>query len=319
MQTILDPDNSFHWGFLAAWQEAASRHSLLIQWHHDNPRPDGWGEDVSDWVKRKSTFRAEVGLPDYPDPGQIVTVHGAYAMRMPRLYRDENDTPLYGDRVVQCRHCETLFATFDRNDYCCSEDCKQGAMQSTADAKAERRRNRQAKRSEALANRYGICLACGEQFTLKRITAKTCSEACRKRLQRNPALAQQHLQLPPLRTDLAELEAAVLSQAQQSLAAAIGVVRAGQRPPEEADAVKAERLQLKRTVWQQRCVQRLHAIADQAPALTAWLSQQGDDAVMAAFSPEYSGTILGPDLKARLGIDAYTDAEVSWSVRWGVV
>jgi hypothetical protein len=37
-----------------------------------------------------------------------------------------------------------------------------------------------------LANRQGRCCVCGELFTLKRITAKTCSPRCKKALQRNP-------------------------------------------------------------------------------------------------------------------------------------
>jgi RNA polymerase-binding transcription factor DksA len=232
------------------------------------------------------------------------------------MVRDSDDKPIIGDRIVQCPRCSTLFATFSQHDHYCTDACRDEALQVTADAKAERRRDRQSKRSEALANRYGTCLACGEQFTLKRITAKTCSEACRKRLQRKPELAELHLQLPPIRTDLAELEVSLQVAAARSMAELGEIMRTGQKPPEEDDAVKAERLQLKRIVWHQRCVQRLHAIADQAPALTAWLCQQSDDTQQAAFSPEYSGVILGPDLKARLGIDAYTDADVSWSIKY---
>ena len=330
MQTILDSSNYEHWRLLAQWQEAVDAFNALIDWRDANPcivfDHDRTQEERSAWWDAERAEEQRLGLntdrgSDAFYEGRILPNHrfGSLVCRLRRMVRDSDDRPIIGDRVVQCPRCSTLFATYSHHDHFCSDTCRDAALQATADAKAERRRDRQSKRSEALANRYGICLACGEQFTLKRITAKTCSEACKKRLQRKPELADQHLQLPPVRTDLAELEASLQADAAQHMAKLGEIMRTGQKPPDDADDIKAERLQLKRTVWHQRCVQRLHAIADQAPALTAWLCQQSDDTVLTAFSPEYSGVILGPDLKSRLGIDAYTDAEVSWSVRWGVV
>lgn len=329
-QVILDHNNLHHFTFLAQWQEAVDAYNGMVDWKDANPciafdhdrtleERRAWWDAERDEEKRLG-LNTNIGSDDYAK-GRIIRNNrfGAHVLRLRRLERDSNDNPVIGDRVVQCPHCSTLFATFSQHDHFCTDACRDAALAANADAKAERRRDRQTKRSAALANRTGICLACGEQFTLKRITAKTCTEACKKRLQRKPELAEQHLQLPPIRTDLAELEAACRADAQQSLAASLHAVRTGQRPAERSKDEKAERLQLKRTIWHQRCVQRLHAIADQAPALTAWLSQQPDETVMLAFSPEYSGVILGPDLKSRLGIDAYTDAEVSWSVRWGHV
>jgi RNA polymerase-binding transcription factor DksA len=295
MQTILDSNNYEHWQLLAQWEDAADAFNALIAWRDANPRPDTWEQpwgspvwdDYRAWgeaeraEEQRLGLNTDLGSDDY-DKGRVQRNNrfGALVCRLRRMVRDSDDSPIIGDRIVQCPRCSTLFATFSQHDHFCTDACRDEALQNTAEAKAERRRVRQSKRSEALANRYGICLACGEQFTLKRITAKTCSEACKKRLQRKPELAEQHLQLPPIRTDLAELEAAVQAQCQQSLDAAIGAARTGQSAPPDAGDAKAERLQLKHTVWHQRCVQRLHAIADQAPALTAWLCQQSDDTVL---------------------------------------
>lgn len=328
--TILDRDDFRHWRLLAQWEDAVTAHDALIDWLDANPRPslDEWTDDsrnaYSAWIgaqraeEERLGLNTDLGSNDY-GKGRINRhrLHGSFTCRLRRMVRDENDQPLYGDRVVQCPTCSALFATFSQHDHHCSDACKAAAQQARTAAKAERRRERQTKRAEVRANRSGVCLACGEQFTIQRITAKTCSEACRKRLQRKPELADQYLQLPPIRPDLDELEAEIVRQANVRLAGVMQRMDGGGDDRSEED--DRERLALKRTVWLQRCYRRLHQIAADAPALTAWLAKAGDDAVLAAFSPEYSGVILGPDLKARMEIDAYTDADVSWSVRWGRV
>lgn len=324
-QTILNPSDYNHQLLLVQWQDAAEAHDAMLDWRDANTAPSLFEyttearDAYSAWRDAQCAEEERLGLcPDYGAAayaiGRIIRDRrfGAYVCRLRRLVRDTDDQPLFGDRVVQCPHCRNLFATFSSHDHFCSDACSDAAQQQRRDAKADRRRDRQAKRSQALANRSGICLACGEQFTLQRITAKTCSEACKKRLQRKPELAEQHLQLPPIRADIAELEADCRAQGQRILSGL------GTQQPMD-DAAKEERIALKRTLWTQRCYQRLHVMAEFAPALTAWLSQQNDQTICTAFTPEHSGVVLGPDLKARLGIDVYTDAEVAWSVRWGHV
>ena len=327
---ILSYDNPNHLIHLQQWNEAVTVYTALIDWISANPRPDTlnaeWGssvwDDYSQWSDAKKVEEQRLGLninlgtDDY-EKGRIILNRrfGANILRLRKLTRDINDKPTIGDRVVQCPHCTTLFATFSQHDHYCSDTCKDGAKAERTAARAERRKERQSKRSQALANRTGTCLACGEDFTLKRITAKTCSAACRKRLQRKPELADLHLEFPPLRKDIKELEAELAAASAAQMNASIQAIQTGQR---SEDTNKERRIELKGIIWTQRCRQRLRTIANDAPALAAWLCNQSDETLRAAFSPEYSGVILGPDLKSKLGIDQYTDTEVSWGVRYGM-
>ena len=321
MATPLDAANFSHQRLMLQWHDAIELQSKRDDWLTEQ---GGWPDDrqarAGYWDKLHA-FETEIGLPyGYDAPGRLHEVgpHRAWTLKLKALVRDDNDQPLLGDRVVQCLHCRQHFATFDRHEWCCSDACSQELQHLRVEAKAERRRERQSKRSEALANRSGACLACGETFTLKRITAKTCSETCRKRLQRNPELAQQHLQLPPLRTDLAQLSADCRVAVMDSLARSgdrIAAIMSGGEP-DQSDPGRDDRRHLKELIWQQRIHRRLHAMADQAPALTAWLCQQGEDTQRAAFDPAYASVILGPDLCKRLGIDGYTDADVAWEIKY---
>lgn len=312
--TVLTAEDFNHQRLLIQWQDAADRYNRWLAWRQDNPVPDFGSPDSQDWLDQQRIFRESIGLPDsFLDPGQIKGQRGAFTLKLTRLVRDDDDQPLHGDRITQCLQCLSLFATFNRHDRFCTDSCRDAAVAAMTARRAERRRQRQQQRSAALANRTGICLACGVDFTLKRITAKTCSEACRKRLQRRPELAQEHLHLPPVRPDLADLEQDLEQAIRRNLAGFATAVAAGVRPE---DTDKQQRVELKRTIWQQRCNQRLHDIADQAPALTAWLCQQQPETQLAAFDPRYSRVVLGPDLCRRLGLDFYTDAAVSWEVKY---
>jgi len=331
MPIILNPSNCEHWQLLEQWQEAADTHNALIDWRDANPRPDTWSLPFGDpgwdaygeWRAARKAEEQRLGLcvdggSDAYRQGRISThqLYGSHVCFVRRLTRDSNDQPMHGDRVIQCPTCGTLFATFNPNDHHCTDACRNSSQAQRSEAKAERRRDRQTKRAESRANRTGICLACGQEFTLQRITAKTCGETCRKRLQRHPELAEQHLHLPPIRLDLAELESELNHLEHESLAKMVAAISSGQRREEDPESNRRS-LEVKQTLWMQRNYQRLHAMADQAPALTAWLCQQPESTQQAAFSPEYSGLILGPNLRARLGINGCTDADVSWSIKYG--
>ena len=327
---ILSRDNPNHLFHIQQWNEAVTTYNALLDWVSANPRPDTFNAELGSpvwdqyrqWANAQTIEEQRLGLnitlgsDDY-EKGRIIPNRrfGANILRLRKLTRDINDKPTIGDRVVQCPHCKTLFSTFSQHDHYCSDTCNEQAKAQRATAKAERRKDRQSQRSAALANRTGTCLACGEDFTLKRITAKTCSETCRKRLQRKPELADLHLEFPPLRKDIKELEVELTAASAAQMNASIQAIQTGQH---SEDTTKEQRIELKGTIWTQRCRQRLRAMASDAPALTAWLCKQSDDTLRAAFSPEYSATILGPDLKSKLGIDQYTDAEVSWGVRFGM-
>ena len=296
MQTILDPTDFRHHRLLEQWNEAVKVSYALRQWREANPPPGTssapygspeW-QRHADWLNALRAEEERLGLSNDDDyrmgrilcspPFHAATVH------LRRLARDTDDSPLFGDRVVQCPHCTRLFATFSYRDQHCSAECRESARSAEAASKAKIRRERNARQSAALANRSGTCLACGEKFTIKRITAKTCSEACKKRLQRKPELADKYLHLPPVSADLKAMEAELETVSEQ------------------------EEKRLKSTIHLQRCYQRLHQMAPMAPALTAWLAKQSDDEIRSAFRYETCASVLGPDLKARLGIYDWTDA-----------
>lgn len=320
---LLHSSDPAHWPLLAQWEDAADAYNAINDWRRDHPMPSfaaPMGEESEaerqayrDWW---DALRAEETRHGY-DPtsytlGRIAPHRGSGALfcRLRRMVRDHNDQPIIGDRIVQCPSCAARFATFSQHDHFCTTDCRRASAAATAAARAKRRQDRQAKRSKLLASRTGICLACGEAFPVKRITAKTCGEACRKRLQRRPGLAEEHLVLPPLRTDMVELEAELAAMRTEQLAACHDAIRTGRRSDARPDGARHE--EIRRMIWRQRCVQRLHAMAEHAPALTAWLAQQTDNTWRGAFGPGYSGVILGPELKARLGIDCYTDGDLGW-------
>ena len=103
-------------------------------------------------------------------------------------------------------------------------------------------------RSEGLANRTGICLACGNEFNLKRITAKTCSPACKKRLQRKPELQDQYLE--PFATTAQDLD------------------------DEISAVIRGESNEGREKRKDERTKRGMNEILPHAPALFAWLRQQ---------------------------------------------
>lgn len=91
-------------------------------------------------------------------------------------------------QLSMCYHCRELYLTTPGGPWCCSDACQ------TA--------RRDGERKERLANREGRCQVCGETFRVQRNTARTCSERCRKALQRHPERYQ--AALPPQGEKLSE-------------------------------------------------------------------------------------------------------------------
>jgi hypothetical protein len=276
MATPLSPTDFNHQRLLLQWYDASQLLDKLDAWLTEH---GSWPDDqmfrAGYWDKRRA-FEAEIGLPDFYAPGRIQQVgpHRAWTLKLKALVRDDNDQPLLGDRVVQCIHCDGPFATFDRHEWCCSDACFQQHQSQKVEAKAKRRQAKSAERSKALANRSGICLACGETFNLKRITAKTCSEACRKRLQRHPELMEQHMQLPALRPDHKALEAELVrlqrARLQEVLASAAAANTATVAGTGSRNAVQ----DLEDVLAPARVAARLQVAAQHAPSLAAWVARQ---------------------------------------------
>jgi hypothetical protein len=170
-----------------------------------------------------------------------------------------------------------------------------------AEAK-QRQSERRNDLSAALAGRHGVCLCCGADFNLKRTTAKVCSERCKKQLQRKPQLIAEHLTdlLPELNDSyepwVEQLDLAKNLLMKDMFAKAFG----GKRP--EADQLElAKKIEADYTkpAAEERIKRCLHVAATEAPALTAWLLQQPEDVVEAAFGAECK-TVLGAALMAKL-------------------
>ena len=305
--TILKSDNINHFIHISQWDEAVKIHDALLDWRAANVKPDDslsdYWEDLRAEEKRLG-LNTDIGSADY-EKGRIHINHrfGAHVLRLRRLTRDIHDKPTIGDRVVQCPHCGTLFSTFSQHDHFCSDACKQAAQDNRTAAKAERRKLRQAERSEALASRTGICLACGNQFTLKRITAKTCSEACRKRLQRKPELAAEQLVPLDVAPDLQEAIEAEKRHAQAALKLRMASF-GGELSDEQQDLLDKCNDYLDKVrpaISEQRRRVILNAIADHAPALGAWLMAQTEE-VQRAACMNWDGIqkVLGPALRKKL-------------------
>ena len=315
MTILLDRNNLEHYRIASQLDDAVSRHNALLDWQDANPHTEqDPSVDINDWADRKSAFRDSIGFYPYGERGNLEVHNQTHSLRLRRLTRNADDEPIFGTRVFQCRGCRNWFITFDHHASVCSDACHHTA---TAAAKAERttrRKARQAQRSAALANRTGICLCCGNEFNIQRITAKTCSEACRKRLQRKPELADQHLQFPPVRKDAQDLIAEFQQLADQSFTSTLAAIKAGQQQP-DTSAADARRAELKPILRSYIAGQRLRAIAPAAPALTAWLLQQDTeqrDGLLTCRNWEASKLLLGSDLLKRLKVDFWTDQQLRW-------
>ena len=308
-QTILDPQNPSHRNFLGEWQDAADGYNKLNEWRDANPRPPR-DEDTSDWLALLFEEQKRLGIYDLDRPsadyGKGVIRHmsrtGTFVMKVWRPERDIHDRIVLGPYLHQCPICDQLFATDNHREMFCSDGCKGVHNERRLEAKATRRRDLQAKRSESLANRRGVCLACGTEFDLKRITAKTCSETCRKRLQRRPDLADEHLVLLEVRSDLEKL----IANERELSNAALNLRLAGfgtELTPEQEELrlkVDANLDKVRPVVREQQLRQQLNLIAANAPALGAWLMVQPSDVQEAACSWGGGKTVLGPELWERL-------------------
>lgn len=262
-RTPLSRTAARHHALLRTWDTAAEAHLALADWEKQNPMPPFGTDEFNVWFDARRAKQQELGLCAPYSQLQWDQRLGVWSIKLGEKGQGE-----FGHYLRQCPECENVFATDDAGHKFCSDACEATYGSARLEAKRERRRKRDAEITAALASRKGICMACGTEFDLKRTTAKTCSETCRKRLQRNPELLAEHLQPIPVRDDLE------------------GYIK--EFDPNLDAAYLAE---------------TLNAIADHAPALAAWLMKQPDEVqAQALLSREGVRTILGAALAKKLAV-----------------
>lgn len=310
-QVILDSTNHEHHSYLHEWNHASQRHNALRQWRIDNPPPQGNPSEMPAWEELLQAKSKELDLCTLDRPYEdvdkgiirLVRATGTFVMKVWRPIRDHTDRIVLGPWIHMCPECGQLYATDDHHELFCSAACREKHNRARLDAKAEHRRKVNTERSTKLASRTGVCLACGDEFTMRRITAKTCSETCRKRLQRKPELSSEFLFELPIRPDLEQLEAEdrKLGQARLDLSWA---EFSGRLTEEEQAQLKQmnQLLDERRPILrQQRLSQRLNLIGQHAPALGAWLLTQPVEVQERALSWQYDAvTVLGAALMRKL-------------------
>ena len=199
------------------WNSQVAATERLQQFHKEHPHPgfsDGFTEEdrkaYQDWSADLAYVTRRLGIPDgYTDRLRFDEIRKTWTLKVPpeALYSlDRNFQSMPSPRLFQCRGCQGIFLVDSGSGHShkvnrqgelvangyqswrsvCSDACQQLSDERKAEANKARRKERNAKRSEALASRKGRCRVCGELFTLKRVTGKTCSDRCKKALQRNP-------------------------------------------------------------------------------------------------------------------------------------
>lgn len=198
------------------WNSQITANEKLTHYLQDHPDPV-WGAELNEETRKASQqwrsdldhFTFRLGIPNgYTDRLRFDQFRKTWTLKIPResLYSLEWKIPsMYSPRLFQCRGCRGIFLVDSgirvsskntphgqvANGYqswrsVCSDACQQISDERRTEANNAKRKERNAKRSEALASRQGRCRVCGELFTLKRVTGKTCSDRCKKALQRNP-------------------------------------------------------------------------------------------------------------------------------------
>ena len=282
------------------WQQAVNDRQVMERWNKRNPYPgkDGSQEELSRWFDDYNAHRQQHNIPDFSEPGRLQQSYatGAWTLKLLVPVRDSSGRVRGGDRVTQCTHCTELFATCNHRDHHCSDECKAAADEAKAKAKKGRRQAHLKARTEALAARTGVCICCGEEFPLKRTTAKTCSPRCRKRLLRGEE--PQQVRLPALTGNLAAMKQELNALRDQAMASALAAIRGDQNS--SFDTAALDRCKQQVAVEQHK--HDLHVIYAHAPALAAWLLKQPDQIQRTATGDtEEAIRLLGPDLHKKLG------------------
>lgn len=313
--TILDRYIPDHGSLLETWDRAAEQFNALNEWKQQN-RPASPNDLPDDWLDQVFAKQEQLGIPtirnstrkwDTWHDGQIIfnNVTGTAQLRVLVPIRDPlTDQITLGPYVSCCPHCNTLYASDTHQDLFCSDACRNAHQSETKLAKAARRKRRDNERSTALASRNGICLACGNQFNLKRITAKTCSDTCRKRLQRKPELANEFLVEQPVANNLKEAEASANERRQALLNLRLSTIGGGELTDEQQqlfDSCTAYLEKLEPRIQQSHRNHVLNTIAKHAPSLAAWLMVQTEE-VQRAACLDWDGIqkVLGPALRQKL-------------------
>lgn len=284
------------------WQDALDIESTMQRWLEENAT----GE-FSDWYPASRAFQEKQGMPGYFDPGRLShnKAIGTWTLKLRAPIRDSfTGEVLHGDRLTKCSHCGELFLTFNHRERHCSDECKVAAVSTKKERKAAARKTKLTARRDALASRKGLCLVCGTEFDLKRITSRTCSAKCRQRLHRDPDSIQQVALPGPQTVDLDFPELLPILRKQRNelavaeLAASIAAIQTGQesdhdrlRELDELDARLAE----EEHSW------ALHRLYAESPALAAWILKQPEQVQRDATGyGEAAIKLLGPDLYKRL-------------------
>ena len=242
-QTILDFNDDNHRLLLAQWDAAGHAHT-----EHE-----------------RLECKTELSSPNKAQGHIQLNRRGAHILMHGRLQQDIHNKPILGDRIVQCPYCTTLFASFSHHGHHYKSARRYQAQAQRSEAMAKWRRNRQTKRSYAPSSSLRDLHVLGNTFALKRITAKTCSEKCRKLLPRKPELAEQYMQLPPVRTDVAALKAGHAAKDCAGL---------HENRKDEND------LESLRILSQQRNYRKSDAIKDQAPALMSLIVHHSEKIIL---------------------------------------
>ena len=199
------------------WNSQITYNEKLTHYLQDHPDP-AWGAEFNEETRKASQrwqanlhyYTDRLGIPNgYTDRLQFDQFRKTWTVKIPleSFYSIEGKIPfMHNPRLFQCRGCHDIFLV-DSGRGCsnkvnyqgqnvangfqtwrsvCSDACQQTSDERNTEAANAKRKERNAKRTEALASRQGRCRVCGELFTLKRVTGKTCSDRCKKALQRNP-------------------------------------------------------------------------------------------------------------------------------------
>lgn len=299
-RTSLSWTDPSHQALLCTWTTAVEARADLDDWKKQNPIPDFGTDELSAWSAAHHAKQQELGLCGPYNQLQWDQRLGVWSIKIGEKGQGE-----FGHYLRQCPECGNVFATDDAGHKFCSDACEATYGSARLEAKRERRKKRDAEITAALANRKGICMACGTEFDLKRTTAKTCSETCRKRLQRTPELLAEHLQPIPVRDDLEQLRSNAGKARQTALDLTLKQTPLTEQESAQLKALEDYSAEIEPVLEAQRRAELLNVIAGHAPALAAWLMKQPDDVQAEALNREGRRTILGTALTKKLGIPSW--------------
>jgi len=174
------------------WDYIDRQERKIHGWRQRNPQPEYGDPAAQQWWSDLNAMEKRIGLPpDYSHDrlrtsGGRAARSGSSALCID-LGRETCELLQLADglnRLSRCRACDGLFLT--ARLFGGRQQCSAACDAVVVDQIAERKRQQRRQRSPALASRTGRCRVCGELFQVKRKTARTCSERCKKQAQRHP-------------------------------------------------------------------------------------------------------------------------------------